>query len=125
MKTAWHVDDDEEMIRAISLMMQLIDYTTIPFLKARSAAEKFQNGERPDLLVLDINMPEVSGIDMLEYVRGKETLNDLPVIMLSSEDTDIQVKEALDKGADGYVMKPVSLDELEEVILKAFENRSM
>ena len=120
MKTAWYVDDDQEMIQAITMMMQLIDFRVRPFFNAPSCAKLILDGERPDLLMLDINMPQVSGIDMLEFVRQRPELSDLPIIMLSSEDTDVQVHEALDMGADAYAMKPVTLDELEAAINTAF-----
>lgn len=124
MKTAWHVDDDQEMIQAITLMMKLLDFEVKPFFNPRAASKALMEG-RPDLLILDINMPEVSGMDMLEFIRMRPDFNDLPVIMLSSEHTDAQVDEALEKGADAYVMKPVTLDELEEAIKAAFERRSL
>ncbi len=124
MKIAWHVDDDQEMIQAITLMMKLLDFEILPFLNPRAASKAFVE-DRPDLLILDINMPEISGIDMLEFIRMQDDFNDLPVIMLSSEHTDAQVDEALEKGADAYVMKPVTLDELEEAIKMAFERRSL
>ena len=123
MKLAWYVDDDQEMIQAITVMMKLLDFEVRPFLSARTAARLLLDGQRPDILILDINMPEVTGIDMLEFVRRKKEFNNLPVIMLSSEDTDVQVNEALDKGADGYVMKPVTIDELESTIQKALKKR--
>jgi DNA-binding response OmpR family regulator len=118
MKTAWYIDDDQEMIQAISLMMQLLGFEVRPFLNARKAAAEILNA-RPDLLILDVNMPEVSGIDMLEFVRNKPELDSLPILMLSSEHTDLQVDEALSKGADAYVLKPAMLDELEKGIRQA------
>ena len=124
MRTAWYVDDDQEMIQAISLMMQLLDFEVKPFITARSAA-KALGDDRPDLLVLDINMPEVNGIDLLEYIRLRECFNHLPVVMLSSEHTDARVDEALDKGADAYMMKPITLDELEDAINIAFDKRGV
>ena len=125
MKLAWYIDDDQEMIQAVTLMLRLLDIKVRPFYNPPSAAKLMLKGERPDLLLLDINMPQVTGIDMLEFVRMKAEFNNLPVIMLSSEDTDVLVHEALDKGADGYVMKPVSIDELEEAILDAFKKRGV
>ena len=103
-------------------MMKLLDFEVRPFLTARNAASTLLNA-RPDLLILDINMPEVSGIDMLEFVRSKPEFDDLPVVMLSSEHTDFQIDEALKKGADAYVLKPAMLDDLEEAIQKAFAAR--
>jgi DNA-binding response OmpR family regulator len=122
MKTAWYIDDDQEMIQAISLLMQLIGYEVRPFLHPRTAAAELADNQ-PDLLILDINMPEVSGIDMLEYVRKKPEFDSLPILMLSSEHTDRQVDEALGKGADAYVMKPAMLDELEKGVNQAVAAR--
>jgi DNA-binding response OmpR family regulator len=66
-------------------------------------------------------MPEVSGIDMLEFVRMRDELKTMPVVMLSSETTDMQVDEALAKGADAFVFKPVTIEELEGAIQKAVQ----
>jgi DNA-binding NarL/FixJ family response regulator len=73
-------------------------------------------GRRPDIFVLDIKMPEVSGLDMLEFLRIREELRSIPVVMLSTESADSQVDEAMELGADAYIFKPVSLEELERVI---------
>ncbi len=116
MKTAWYVDDDEEMIKAISLMMKLLGYEVRAFINAPSAAKELQKGEQPDIILLDINMPQVSGIDMLEYVRKRKDTQELPVVMLTTEVADVKVDEAYDLGADAYVFKPVTLDDLEAAI---------
>ena len=116
MKTIWYVDDDGEMIRAVKLMLQLLGYDTVSFSDARAAAKKLLKGDRPDVLLLDINMPDVTGIDFLEFVRRRSGWNDLPIIMFSSEAADIQVDTAMDLGADAYVFKPVTLEELEEAL---------
>lgn len=119
MPQAWIVDDDDEMGQAVKLMLQLLDHAVVIHREARSAARALLAGNRPDVIVLDINMPEVSGIDFLEFVRMRPELRDLPVVMLSSETTDLQVDEALRKGADAFVFKPVTLEELEAALTKA------
>ena len=122
MKEIWIVDDDEEMGRAVSLMLKLLDCNTKYFFNSRNAAQALLAGGRPELMILDINMPEVSGLDMLEFLRRRKEWKDLPVIMLSSEAADVMVEKALKLGADGYVMKPVTIDELEKVMSQAFYN---
>ena len=122
MKEIWIVDDDEEMGRAVSLMLKLLDCNTKYFFNPRSAAQALLAGGRPELMILDINMPEVSGLDMLEFLRRRNEWKNLPVIMLSSEAADVMVDKALKLGADGYVMKPVTIDELEKVMSRAFYN---
>ena len=123
MKVAWYVDDDEEMINAISLMMELLGYDVKAYLNAPDAVRELLEGTQPDLILLDINMPEVSGIDTLEFIRRKPQFNDLPIIILSSEAADSQIDEAFARGADAYICKPVTLDELEAAIRDAFQAR--
>ncbi len=121
MRTVWIVDDDEEMSHAVNLMLQLLDFEVRIFRDARSAARQLLSSPvRPELMVLDINMPEVSGIDLLEFLRMRDDLRKIPVVMLSSETTDRQVDEALGLGADAFVFKPVTIEELEGAIQRAF-----
>jgi two-component system chemotaxis response regulator CheY len=115
----WIVDDDQDMVGAIRLMVKLLDCVERHFFSARLAAQALLGGERPDLILLDINMPEVSGLDFLEFVRRRKDMKDLPVVMLSTEAADVTVDKAMAIGADAYVTKPVALDELEKAIKKA------
>ncbi len=123
MKTAWIVDDDEEMTGAIKLMLKLLKIESRSFLSARPAAQAMLDGECPDVLILDINMPEVSGMDLLEFLRQRPELNRLPIVMLSTEAADVQVDQALALGADAYVTKPVSIEELDGALKKASSAR--
>jgi DNA-binding response OmpR family regulator len=120
MKDIWTVDDDEEMSRAIELMLKLLECEVTAFHNVRSAAQLFAAGRRPDLLILDINMPEVTGLDMVEFLRRRSETKNLPIVMLSSEATDTMVDKALELGADSYVMKPVTIEELEKAMSTAF-----
>jgi two-component system chemotaxis response regulator CheY len=119
MPVVWIVDDDDEMSHAVRLMLELLDCTVETHRDARSAARRLLAGERPELMVLDINMPEVSGIDLLEFLRLQPDLKRIPVVMLSSETTDVQVDEAMKLGADAFVFKPVTIEELEGAIERA------
>ena len=127
MKTVWIVDDDEDMIQAVRLMLKLLDCETRHFFSVRPAAQTLLDGERPDVFILDINMPGVSGIDFLEFLRRRKDFKNIPVVMLSTEAADVMVDQAMALGADAYVTKPVALEELEEAMNKAIrahgENR--
>jgi DNA-binding response OmpR family regulator len=120
MKKVWIVDDDEEMSRAIGLMLKLLDCETRKFYSARLSAQALIDGERPDLFVLDINMPGVTGIDFLKYLRSQPATVNIPVVMLSSEAAEVLVDKALELGADAYVTKPVTIEELEAAMNKAY-----
>jgi DNA-binding response OmpR family regulator len=121
MRQIWIVDDDEEMNRAVGLMLKMLDCQVTTFLSARAAAQALLTGRIPDLLILDINMPEVSGLDLLEFMRRRPEWKDLPIVMLSSEAADSMVDKALQMGADTYVMKPLTIGELEKAMATAIE----
>lgn len=124
MPVAWYTDDDEEMTRAVRLMLHLLGYEMRSFFNARSTARALLAGEVPDILLLDINMPEVSGTDLLEFIRRRSQWENLPIIMLSSDATDAQVDLTKELGADAYIFKPVTIDELETSIKRAKEHRN-
>lgn len=121
MKHIWIVDHDEEMNRAIGLMLKLLDCEVASFFNVRSAAQALLIGRRPDLIILDLNMPEVSGLDMVEFLRRRPESKNIPLVMLSSESGDSIVDKALELGADSYIMKPVTIEELEQAMTTAFD----
>ncbi len=118
MNHIWVVDDDPEMSYAVSLMLKMLDYNVQRFFNARSAAQALLAGEKPDLFILDINMPEVSGLDFLEFIRRRAEWKDVPAVMLSTEAQDVTVDRAIALGANGFVTKPVTIEELETVLNK-------
>jgi two-component system chemotaxis response regulator CheY len=125
MKQIWIVDDDEEMGRAIGLMLRLIDCESTLFFSARSAVQALLTGKKPDLMLVDINMPEVSGLDLIEFLRRRPEWKDMPIVMFSSEAADTMIDKALRLGADTYIMKPVTLEELEKAMSDAFSRHAI
>ncbi len=119
----WHVDDDQEMLNAMDLMLSMLGFETKPFMHARPAAQALLAGGNPDALLLDINMPEVSGLDVLEFVRRRSEWDKMAVVMLSTEAADVTVDQAMSLGADGYVTKPVMINELEHALKNAIAKR--
>lgn len=76
----------------------------------------------PDLVVLDVMMPDLDGLSVLERIRRQDELQDLPVIMLTSRNREEDIVQALEAGADDFVAKPFSEAELVgriEVVLEA------
>ena len=122
MRQVWVVDDDEEMNHAIGLMLKLLDCEVTSFHSAGLAAQTLLTGKTPDLLILDINLPEVSGWDLLEFLRRRKEWKGLPIVMLSSESADTQLEKARQLGADTYLVKPVTIEELDEAIRTALQN---
>jgi FixJ family two-component response regulator len=125
MKQVWVIDDDEEMGRAIGLMLKLLACEATLFLGARPVVKSLLTGKRPYLMIVDINMPEISGLDLVEFLRRRPEWKDMPIVILSSEASDVMVDKALHYGADCYITKPVTLEELEKAMEQAFSRHKI
>jgi len=102
------VDDDEALARALMINLRAHGYEVTPAASGRSALD-LAGRLRPDVVVLDLGLPDIDGIEVLEGIRGWSTM---PVIVLSARSTSSEKVEALDAGADDYVTKPFGMDEL-------------
>ena len=121
MPDVYIVDDDQEMSRAVRLLFKLLRYEAQTFSRARDLAHHLLAAPAlPDLLVLDMNMPDVNGMDVVKWIRGSKRFKEIPMIVLSSETYPDLVNEALTAGANAYLFKPVTLEELEATLKKVF-----
>jgi two-component system, chemotaxis family, response regulator Rcp1 len=77
---------------------------------------KFSNAPRPDLILLDINMPRKNGCEVLEEIRRDEELKLIPVVILTSSEAEDDIRRAYELGANCYVTKPADLDEMVKVV---------
>jgi two-component system chemotaxis response regulator CheY len=125
MRQIWIIDDDEEMGRAIGLMLKLLDGEATLFFSARTAVQVLLTGKRPELMIVDINMPEVSGLDLVEFLRRRPEWKEMPIIVLSSEAADTMIDKAIRLGADTYVRKPATIEELEKAMKIAFSKHTV
>ena len=111
------VDDERPIRRFLSAALGL-EYTVLEAASGQEALTAVLSG-RPDVIILDMKMPQVSGVDFLEFLRQRAEFKHLPVVVLSTEAAEVTVDRAMNAGADAYVTKPVALDELEQAIKKA------
>ncbi|HNY22766.1 MAG TPA: response regulator [Treponemataceae bacterium] len=119
MKTVLVVDDSRIMR---NIVKNTFTSMNIPcqFVEAGNGKEAFQQleSQQIDLVLLDWNMPELSGLDLLKTIRSKEKYKALPVIMVTSEAARYNVIEALKNGATDYIIKPVNEKNFREKISK-------
>lgn len=71
---------------------------------------------RPDLILLDLNLPNVNGLEVLRRVRASKDLSTIPVIMLSASDRDEDVVKSYELGANAYIVKPVEFEKFQHAI---------
>lgn len=102
------VEDDKAVRSLISTTLELHDY---PFISASSGTEALSMAlsHNPDIVLLDLGLPDIDGITVIEKIRA---WSNLPIIIISARSEDLDKIEALDAGADDYLTKPFSVDEL-------------
>ncbi|MBV9634245.1 MAG: response regulator transcription factor, partial [Methylobacteriaceae bacterium] len=103
------VIDDEPPIRKLLRMgLGTQGYEILEAPSGRAALE--QLAQKPDLILLDLGLPDIRGVELLRMIRGRA--ESIPIVVLSSRGDEVGKVEALDLGADDYVTKPFGMDEL-------------
>ncbi len=105
------VDDETPIRDMIRVALELAGFNCIEAESAMTAMPKIVD-ERPDLILLDWMMPEVSGIELLRRLRREDSTREIPVILLTAKIEEQNAVQGLDAGADDYVTKPFSAREL-------------
>jgi two-component system, OmpR family, KDP operon response regulator KdpE len=101
-------DDDPQILRALRITLTARGYEVITAANGRAALNAAIE-EHPDLIVLDLGMPGLTGIEVIEGVRG---WSQVPILVVSGRSESWDKVDALDAGADDYVTKPFQADEL-------------
>jgi DNA-binding response OmpR family regulator len=105
------VDDDPAALRMIEYIFRRANYAVHLASNGPVALSKV-NEVKPDLVILDVMMPEVSGLEVCERLRAQPATAHLPIIMLSAKDQVDDKVDGFEAGADDYVSKPVDPQEL-------------
>ncbi|MCR4734746.1 MAG: response regulator transcription factor [Treponema sp.] len=101
------IEDEESISKLVCMYLSKSEMNTKPFFNAEDALTELKNNIIPDLIVLDLNLPGMSGFEFLEKFR-KEFDKAIPVIILSARDADEDIIKGLGYGADEFVTKPFS-----------------
>lgn len=115
------VDDDPALQKLVMQLLQRGGFEAIGALTAREAATVLKEQPLPDLMVLDLMLPEMSGIDFLKQIRGRDEFQELPVIILSALADPEQIREGLSSGADRYLTKPYLANNLIKTVREVLQ----
>ncbi len=113
MTEALIIDDDRSTADALHQMLTVLDIPARVAYGASPAMSLLSNFT-PQLILLDINMPGVDGLEILAYLRREPRLIPVPVIVVTSDDQPETRARVLKGGANGMIIKPATLDSLEE-----------
>ncbi|CEP36299.1 MULTISPECIES: response regulator transcription factor [Halomonadaceae] len=109
------VDDEPNIVLSLEFLMEQAGFEVVTAEDGEQALARV-NDSQPDLLLLDISLPGISGFDVLEQLRGKEATAQLPIIMLTAHGRDVEREKGMALGADDYITKPFSTQSLVEKV---------
>jgi DNA-binding response OmpR family regulator len=110
------VDDDPELLQLVRVLLSRINIEAVSFENAADAAQYLRAEPLPDLLILDLMLPDVSGVEFLRQMRSKPNFDAMPVLILSALIDPDRIRAALDAGADRYLTKPYIANNLLTVV---------
>jgi len=113
------VDDEKDFLKIIKLNLeQTDDYEVLTLINAREILSRVHEF-RPDIILIDILMPKVGGIEACQMLNDDEVGKTIPIIVLSALDKEIDKLKAYKSGVVDYLIKPVDINELTKRIEKA------
>ncbi len=116
------VDDEKRNLELLEAFLMPEGYDVLFAKSGKEAVERVKR-DRPDLILLDVMMPEMDGLQACEVLRKDAGTSTIPIIMVTSSDKDKDIVQSLEKGADDYIIKPVVkkelLDKVDNLLTKA------
>jgi DNA-binding response OmpR family regulator len=120
------VDDDESIVNLLTTILEVEGFQTIEAQNGREALERLRR-EDPDLILLDIMMPEMDGYEFLSCLRSNPSTQHLPVIMVTAKSGKMDILRGWRSGADEYITKPfepsVLINTIKSLIGKSITQR--
>ena len=117
-KTVVIVDDEVDTAEMLAEMMRVSGFNVVQCQGGMNALRVIYR-ERPDAILLDIMMPDLSGLDILQSIRRDPRLEKIPVIIVSAKSQPADIKNGLVAGASAYLTKPVGYAELRKTVEEA------
>jgi len=114
-KTVMIIEDEADAAELFSEMMRINGFRVIKMFSSAPAIPIISQ-ERPDVILLDIMMPDISGLEVLRYIRREPELSSIPVIILSAKSMPGDIKTGLEAGASMYLTKPVGFQDLKNAV---------
>ena len=122
-KTVLIIEDEADAAELFAEMMRVSGFR-VRKTSSSAPAISMMTTEKPDVVLLDIMMPEVSGMDILQQMRRDPALANIPVVVVSAKSMPADIKNGMEAGASTYLTKPVGFLELKEAVERALGNQS-
>lgn len=106
------VEDEEDTASLLKFLLERANYRVVHAKDGRTAQEFVDTMPLPDIVLLDVMLPFLSGLQVLTYIRSKKEWEKVPIVMLTADGSEHDIKRALETGANDYMLKPFNPREL-------------
>lgn len=118
------VEDEPDTAEMLAEMMRLSGFSVVQSNGGMGAVALISE-VMPAAIILDVMMPDIPGLDILQYLHKDPRLRDIPVIMVSAKGLPMDIKSGLDAGAKSYLTKPVAYQDLKQAVQEALQSSSV
>lgn len=122
-KTVLIIEDEEDAADLFAEMMRVSGFRVLKSSKSAPVIS-MMTADKPDIVLLDIMMPEISGLDILRQMQRDPNLANIPVIVVSAKSMPADIKNGMEAGASTYLTKPVGFQELKEAVDRTLREKS-
>ncbi|MGB8980983.1 MAG: response regulator [Anaerolineales bacterium] len=122
-KTVLIIEDEADAAELFAEMMRVSGFRVLK-TSSSTPAISMMAAEKPDIVLLDIMMPDVSGLDILRQMRRDPALATIPVVVVSAKSMPADIKNGMEAGASTYLTKPVGFLDLKEAVERALGSAS-
>jgi DNA-binding response OmpR family regulator len=122
-KTVMIIEDEPDAAEMFAEMMRVNNFRVVKMFSSGPAIPMISQ-EKPDVIILDVMMPDISGLEVLRYMRREPDLASIPVIIVSAKSMPSDIKSGFEAGATMYLTKPVGFHDLIEAVEKVTQNKS-
>ncbi len=120
-KTVMIIEDEPDAAELFAEMMRVSGFQVFK-ASASTPAMRMIAQHKPDLVILDIMMPDISGLEILRYMRREASLAKIPVVVVSAKGTPSDVQAGREAGASVYLTKPVGFADLKNAVERALKD---
>ncbi len=111
------VDDEPDIVKLVKISLEMANFEVVEAFGGQEALDKVQAAQ-PDLILLDIMMPDINGFQVCEKIKADPATKHIPVILLTAKGQRGDAEQGLNAGADDYIIKPFDPYELGEQVLE-------
>ncbi|MBZ0281109.1 MAG: response regulator [Anaerolineae bacterium] len=116
------VEDDQPVQEMIRVLLERVGYETILASDVATAVQVLREKSLPDVLLLDLMLPDIDGFELLRQIRAKSAFDQLPIIIVSALADPDHIRKGLELGADRYVTKPGIVHNLIKTVQDVLRN---